>query len=57
MFTGLGICGPFMLLIRTVGMLVYGKYATASILKEQAILSMTFIAIFANTCATTQATA
>ena len=57
MAIGLGICGPFMLLIGIVGMLVYGQYDIAYILKEQGLLSMAFIGLFANIWSTAQGNA
>lgn len=57
MVIGLGICGPFMLLIGIVGMLVYGQYDIAYILKEQGLLSMAFIGLFANIWSTAQGNA
>lgn len=57
MAIGLGICGPFMLLIGIVGMLVYGEYDIAYILKEQGLLSLAFIGLFANIWSTAQGNA
>lgn len=57
MAIGLGICGPFMLLIGIMGMLVYGQYDIAYILKEQGLLSMAFIGLFANIWSTAQGNA
>lgn len=57
MAIGLGICGPFMLLIGIIGMLVYGQYDIAYILKEQGLLSLAFIGLFANIWSTAQGNA
>ena len=46
-----------MLLIGIVGMLVYGQYDIAYILKEQGLLSMAFIGLFANIWSTAQGNA
>ena len=57
MAIGLGLCGPFMLLIGIVGMLVYNQYDIAYILKEQGLLPMAFIGLFANLWSTAQGNA
>ena len=51
---GLGICGPFMLLIGIIGMMVYGKYDIALILQEQGFLAYAWIALIANVWSTAQ---
>lgn len=57
MLIGLGICGPFMLLIGIVGMFVYGEYDIAYILKEQGFLSLAFVGLVANIWSTAQGNA
>ena len=57
MLVGLGICGPFMLLIGIVGMLVYGVYDIAYILQKQGFLAFAFIGLVANIWSTAQGNA
>lgn len=57
MAIGLYICGPFMLMIGIVGMLVYGESDIAYILQRQGFLSLAFIGLFANIWSTAQGNA
>ena len=57
MLVGLGICGPFMLLIGIVGVLVYGVYDIAYILQKQGFLAFAFIGLVANIWSTAQGNA
>lgn len=57
MGVGLGICGPFMLLIGICGMMVYGEYDIAYILQKQGFLSLAFVGLVANIWSTAQGNA
>lgn len=57
MAVGLGLAGPFMLLIGIVGMLVYKEYDIAYILQRQGFLGLAFIGLIANLLSTAQGNA
>lgn len=57
MSIGLFLCGPFMLLIGIVGMLVYKQADISYILKEQGLLPLAFVALVANIWSTAQGNA
>ena len=57
MVVGLGLAGPFMLLIGICGMLVYKQYDIAYILQAQGFLPLAFIGLVANIWSTAQGNA
>lgn len=57
MAVGLGLAGPFMLVIGICGMLVYKQYDIAYILQEQGFLAFAFIGLVTNIWSTAQGNA
>lgn len=54
MVVGMGIAGPFMLVIGIIGMMVYSQYDIALILQEQGFLAFAFVGLIGNIWSTAQ---
>lgn len=54
MIVGMGIAGPFMLVIGIIGMMVYSQYDIAMILQEQGFLAFAFVGLIGNIWSTAQ---
>ena len=54
MIVGMGLAGPFMLVIGIIGMMVYSQYDIAMILQEQGFLAFAFVGLIGNIWSTAQ---
>jgi len=54
MVVGMGLAGPFMLVIGVIGMMVYSQYDIALILQEQGFLAFAFVGLIGNIWSTAQ---
>lgn len=54
MLVGMGLGGPFMLVIGIIGMMVYSQYDIALILQEQGFLAFAFVGLIGNIWSTAQ---
>ena len=54
MAVGMGLAGPFMLIIGIIGMMVYSQYDIAMILQEQGFLAFAFVGLIGNIWSTAQ---
>ena len=54
MAVGMGLAGPFMLVIGIIGMMVYQQYDIALILQEQGFLAFAFVGLIGNIWSTAQ---
>lgn len=54
MLVGMGLGGPFMLIIGIIGMMVYSQYDIALILQQQGFLAFAFVGLIGNIWSTAQ---
>lgn len=54
MLVGMGLAGPFMLIIGIIGMMVYSEYDIALILQKQGFLAFAFVGLIGNIWSTAQ---